>query len=61
MEQKRIYKKSMAEFLVDHGCHLLQTTQDVLQPERLNWLFEDNETLREQMTEFTKGLKSMRG
>ena len=56
MKTKRIYKRSMAEFLVDYGCNLLRTTPDVSHPNLLNWVFEDNSTLRKGMTEYTQSL-----
>lgn len=58
MKTKRIYKRSMAEFLVDYGCNLLRTVADIAEPTRLNWVFEDNETLRKGMTAYTQNLHS---
>ena len=58
MKTKRIYKRSMAEFLVDYGCNLLRTTVDIANPKLLNWVFEDNEKLREGMTAYTSSLHS---
>lgn len=58
MKTKRIYKRSMAEFLVDYGCNLLRTTADIANPKLLNWVFEDNEKLREGMTAYTVSLRS---
>lgn len=58
MKTKRIYKRSMAEFLVDYGCRLIRTTQDIAIPGRLNWVFEDNAKLREGMTAYTQSLNS---
>lgn len=58
MKTKRIYKRSMAEFLVDYGCNLLRTAPDISKPQVLNWVFEDNELLREGMTEYTQLLHS---
>ena len=58
MKTKRIYKRSMAEFLVDYGCTLIRTTTDIANPKMLNWVFEDNELLREGMTAYTQNLRS---
>ena len=58
MKTKRIYKRSMAEFLVDYGCVLLRTVPDVSNPNFLNWVFEDTPKLREGMTAYTKSLRS---
>ena len=58
MKTKRIYKRSMAEFLVDYGCTLLRVVQDIARPEMLNWVFEDTPKLREGMTEYTNSLNS---
>lgn len=58
MRTKRIYKRSMAEFLVDYGCTLIRTVADIGNPQMLNWVFEDNETLREGMTAYTQNLRS---
>lgn len=58
MKTKRIYKRSMAEFLVDYGCNLLRTVPDISKPQILNWVFEDNELLRKGMTEYTQLLHS---
>lgn len=53
MNVKRIYTKSMTEYLVDHGCNLLRIVPDVACPTKMVWLFEDNETLQQKMSEFT--------
>ena len=58
MRTKRIYKRSMAEYLVDYGCTLLRVVDDIASPGRLNWVFEDNEKLREGMTAYTQSLRS---
>ena len=58
MKTKRIYKRSMAEYLVDYGCTLLRTVTDIANPNLLNWVFEDNATLREGMTAYTQNLRS---
>lgn len=58
MKTKRIYKRSMAEYLVDFGCTLLRTVADIADPRKLNWVFEDNEKLREGMTAYTQTLRS---
>lgn len=58
MKTKRIYKRSMAEYLVDFGCTLLRTVTDITDPRKLNWVFEDNEKLREGMTAYTQTLRS---
>ena len=58
MKTKRIYKGSMAEFLVDYGCKLLRTTADIADPTRLNWVFVDDAKLREGMTAYTQSLRS---
>lgn len=57
MKTKRIYKRSMAEFLVDYGCTLVRVVQDIGDPARLNWVFEDNAKLREGMTAYTQSLR----
>jgi hypothetical protein len=57
MPTKRIYKRSMAEFLVDYGCNLIRTAQDISNPKLLNWVFEDNAKLREGMTAYTQLLR----
>ena len=56
MKTKRIYKRSMAEFLVDYGCTLVKVVPDIADAQRLNWVFEDNEKLREGMTAYTRNL-----
>lgn len=53
---KRIYKRSMAAFLIDYGCTFLHTVADVVDPAKLNWIFEDNALLREGMTAYTAQL-----
>ena len=58
MKTKRIYKRSMAEFLVDYGCNLLRTVPDISHPNVINWVFEDNEKLREGMTAYTQSLRA---
>ena len=58
MKTKRIYKRSMAEYLVDYGCTLLRVVTDIADPQRLNWVFEDNPKLREGMSEYTRGLRN---
>ena len=58
MKTKRIYKRSMAEFLVDYGCTLIRIATDVTNPKLLNWVFEDNALLREGMTAYTQNLHS---
>ena len=58
MKTKRIYKRGMAEFLVDYGCNLVRTAPDVANPRLLNWVFEDNAKLREGMTAYTQSLHS---
>lgn len=58
MKTKRIYKRGLAEYLVDYGCNLLRTVPDLVKPNILNWVFEDNELLREGMTEYTQHLHS---
>ena len=58
MKTKRIYKRSMAEFLVDYGCTLIRITTDIANPKLFNWVFEDNELLREGMTAYTQNLHS---
>lgn len=58
MKTKRIYKRSMAEFLVDYGCTLIRITTDIANPKLLNWVFEDNALLREGMTAYTQNLHS---
>lgn len=58
MKTKRIYKRSMAEFLVDYGCTLIRIVMDIANPKLLNWVFEDNELLREGMTAYTQNLHS---
>lgn len=57
MLTKRIYKRSMAEFLVDYGCDLIRVTQDIGNPKLLNWVFVDNAKLREGMTVYTQLLR----
>lgn len=57
MKTKRVYKRSMAEFLVDYGCVLIRTTPDVTNPTLTNWVFEDTPKLREGMTEYTQSLQ----
>ena len=58
MKTKRIYKRSMAEFLVDFGCQLIRVVTDIADPSRLNWVFEDNDKLREGMTVYTRDLRA---
>lgn len=58
MKTKRIYKRSMAEFLVDFGCQLIRVVTDIANPSRLNWVFEDNDKLREGMTVYTRDLRA---
>jgi hypothetical protein len=58
VKTKRIYKRGMAEFLVDYGCNLLRLVPDIVRTDCLNWVFEDNELLREGMTEYTQRLHS---
>lgn len=58
IKTKRIYKRSMAEYLVDNGCTLVRVTTDVVNSQRQNWLFEDNDKLREGMTAYTQQLHS---
>ena len=58
MKTKRIYKRSMAEYLVDYGCQLIRVVNDITNPTRFNWVFEDNEKLREGMTAYTRELHS---
>ena len=58
MKTKRIYKRGMAEFLVDYGCNLIRTVPDICKPYITNWVFEDNELLRKGMTEYTQSLHS---
>lgn len=53
MNVKRIYTKSMTEYLVDHGCNLLRIVPDVADPKKKVWLFEDNDLLQLKMSEFT--------
>lgn len=57
---KRIYKRSMAEFLIDNGCTFIKTVPDVSQSWLLNWVFEDNEQLAVAMTKYTKRLRAKR-
>lgn len=57
MKTKRIYKRSMAEFLIDYGCNLVKTVPDVVRQDRLNWVFEDTELLKKGMTEYTQSLQ----
>ena len=54
MKLKRIYKRAMAEFLIDRGCHLIKTVPDVVNPSRLNWIFEDTLQLQMEMENFPK-------
>lgn len=61
LKTRRIYKRSMAEWLVDSGCPIIQTVTDVARPYYLNWLFEDNEKTRAAMTAYTEHLKETRG
>lgn len=56
MLTKRIYKRSMAAFLVDYGCTLVRTVADVVDSTKINWVFEDNTLLREGMTAYTAQL-----
>lgn len=56
MKTKRIYKRAMAEFLIDYGCTLIRTTPDIVRENMLNWVFEDNELLKKGMTEYTQSL-----
>lgn len=46
----RIYKRSMAEFLIDHDCPLEKIVPDIVHPNLKNWLFEDTPKLRETMS-----------
>ena len=57
MKTKRIYKRGMAEYLVDYGCNLLRVVPDIIKPNISNWVFEDNKLLREGMTEYTQSLQ----
>ena len=52
----RIYKRSMAAFLIDYGCNFIKVVSDVAYPDKMNWLFEDNALLREGMTVYTEQL-----
>lgn len=54
MNTKRIYKRAMAEFLIDHGCHLIKTVPDIVNPTRFNWIFEDTDQLKMEMENFPK-------
>lgn len=53
MITKRIYARSMAEYLVENGCRIIQVTQDIINPNFCNWIFEDSDLLRIKMAEFT--------
>lgn len=55
---KRIYKKSMAEFLMEHDCTFIKTVPDVLKPNRINWIFVNDKNLQEQMAIFSNYIKN---
>ena len=42
MNVKRIYKRAMAEFLLENGCTLIERVKDVVNDTRYNWLFLDD-------------------
>lgn len=52
MKTKKIFSWTMAEYLVDQGCNLIRIVPDLLQANKSNWLFEDNDYLQEQISAF---------
>lgn len=54
MRTKRIFSKTMTEYLVDAGCNLIRLAPDVANPSKMVWVFEDNDLLQEKMSEYTK-------
>ena len=54
MNIKRIYKRAMAEFLLENGCTLIERVKDVINDTRYNWLFLDDQHLKETMKKFPR-------
>lgn len=57
---KRIYKREMAEFLVEFGCTLVKVVPDIVKPNFYNWLFINDDKLNQGMTLYTQTLKTGR-
>lgn len=57
MKTKRIFSKTMAEYLVDGGCNLLRLAPDIIDSTRIVWVFEDTPLLQSRMSEYTQGLR----